>query len=733
MKGRDKMLRKQEAGSRKLEDKLEYLSSRGTKQFHFFISIISILLLGIFITTTYAQAVYYIVSGNSMYPTLKDGDIVKVEKQESYNDGDTVVAEVGGKKVIKRINGDVLEGDNKGNTARYNLKTADILGKAEYRTNKLTEDEKKAFERVFASGVEMVSGGTDYTIALKSDGTVWGWGNNTYGELGDNTTIQRLTPVQVHGVGDVGYLTGVSQVSAGSYFSGGHFVMALMNDGTVYAWGYNALGRLGDNTTTDRHTPVQVHGVENVGYLTGISQVSAGDSSTVALKSDGTVYAWGNNTDGQLGKNTSGAGSYIKTPIQVHGVGDIGYLTGVSQVVAGYACSVALKTDGTVYAWGWNPHGEIGDNTTTSRLTPVQVHGVGNVGYLTGVSQVAVGTNHTLALKTDGTVYTWGWNLYGEIGDNTTTNKLTPVQVHGEGNVGYLTGVSQVSAGQYSTVALKTDGTVYAWGWNNFGQLGDNTTTDRLTPVQVHGVGNVGYLTGVSQVSAGKAHVVILKTGGAVYAWGHNGVGELGDNTTTEGHTSVQVHGVGNLGYFLCIIDNTPPTLTINASPVSPTNATTITYTFQFSEDVTGFDASDISITNGTRNDGTFTGSGATYTITVTKVADGDQVLTVVANACQDAATNLNTEGTITVLMTSLITDQGYSLGTVAGDRKWFKYYIGKDGNNITKVMLVAPKDGDGVKQGTFSRDDILDQGDNKFISGSIYYIDREGKIQLYN
>ncbi|HAN09511.1 MAG TPA: hypothetical protein DCP90_02745 [Clostridiales bacterium] len=186
--------------------------------------------------------------------------------------------------------------------------------------------------------------------------------------------------------------------------------------------------------------------------------------------------------------------------------------------------------------------------------------------------------------------------------------------------------------------------------------------------------------------------------------------------------------------YAIVPPDTTSPSLTITSSPESPTTATTVTYTFQFSEAVTGFTASDISVTNGTRNDGTFTAvDGDTYTITVTKVADGNQVATVAANTCQDAAANLNTEGTITVLMTALVTSPGYSLGTVAVDRKWFKYYLGKDANGITKAMLVAPKDGTGVMQGTFIRTDILDPDTHKFISGQIYFINREGKIEFYN
>jgi len=183
--------------------------------------------------------------------------------------------------------------------------------------------------------------------------------------------------------------------------------------------------------------------------------------------------------------------------------------------------------------------------------------------------------------------------------------------------------------------------------------------------------------------------------------------------------------------YAIIPPDTTPPSLTITSNPETPTNATTITYTFQFSEDVTGFIAGDVGVTNGTRKDATFTEvDGNTYTIEVDKIADGDQIVTVAAGVCEDAASNTNNGATpITVLMTTIVTSPGYSLGTVAGDRKWFKYYLGKDENGITKAMLVAGNSGDAVMQ-TFGRDDILDEN-HKYKVG-IYYIDREGKIKKY-
>lgn len=651
-----------------------------------------------------------------MYPTYKDGDIVKVEKQESYNDGDVVVADVGRKKVIKRINGDVLEGDNKENTARYNLKTADILGKAEYGTDQLTDEQKAEFEKVFASGVEMVSAGSIHTVVLRSDGTVWAWGYNGYGNLGDGTNTERHTPVQVHGVNDMGFLTDVSQV-----FTGTAHTVALRSNGTVCVWGWNKYGQLGNTINNGVNTanpiPMQIESLE------GVIQISAGQCHTVALMNDGTIYAWGYNAYGQLGNiNNIGTDNPNPIPVKVEG------LTGVSQISAVNTQTIALMNNGTVYAWGRNQYGQLGNvtncGTDDPNPTPLEVEG------LTGVVQVSTNGAHTVALKDDGTVYAWGYNRYGQLGNatNSGTNTPTPTPLQ----VTEFMGVIQVIAGGYYTVALKADGTVWAWGRNNHGQLGNatnsGTDTPNRTPLQVDG------LIDISQISAGIDHTVAIKNDGTVYAWGNNEWGKLGDNTIISRTIPALIVGEEGVGFFN--VDSTSPDVTITSSPVSPTTESSVTYTFEFTENVENFDIGDITVGNGDK--GAFNATdGDTYTLVVNKVADGDQIITVAAGACQDAAGNLNTEGTITVLMTTIITSPGYSLGTVIGDKKWFKYYLGKAAvSGVTKAMLVAPKDGDGVKRGTFTKGEIIDinAGPNqyKFLSGQIYYIDREGKIQLY-
>jgi alpha-tubulin suppressor-like RCC1 family protein len=379
-----------------------------------------------------------------------------------------------------------------------------------------------------AATVTQVWGGARSCIALKSDGTVWDWGANYAGKLGigDATTPEANNPVQVHGPGGVGFLSSIIAVMGGEIHN-----TALKSDGTVWSWGGNALaGQIGDGTTTDRYAPVQVIG------LTGVSSLGGRGYHTLALKQDGTVWTWGNNRGGQLGVATNfGTDVPNPTPVQVGGL--VGTVTAVS---GGGFYSIALMSDGTVQTWGLNNTGQLGDGTTTAKYTPATVSGISNV------KQISAGWQHAVVLKQDGTVWTWGRNPTGELGNNTTTNSSTPVQVLGPNGVGFLTNIIAVSGGDCHTAALKSDGTVWTWGCNDLflqpgnvqfalGQLGDGTYTERHTPVQVVG------LTNIVQVAARDYHNIAIKSDGTVWTWGWNINGQYGNGTTVTGNVPVQV------------------------------------------------------------------------------------------------------------------------------------------------------------------------------------------------
>jgi alpha-tubulin suppressor-like RCC1 family protein len=389
----------------------------------------------------------------------------------------------------------------------------------------------------------VIAGGSDHSIALRNDGAVFAWGRNASGQLGDGTTINRNTPVAVKRPGGTGFITNATAVAGGSDHS-----IALRDDGTVLAWGSNVFGQLGDGTTTNRSTPVQVKGPGGIGFLTGVAAIAGGTAHTIALKDDGTVWTWGYNGFRQLGDGTTTDRS---TPVQVKGPGGIGFLAGVAAIAGGYDHTIALKGDGTVWTWGGNDMGGLGDGTTTNRSTPVQVKGPGGIGFLTGVAAIAGGSLHTVALKDDGTVWAWGSNEYGQLGDGTATLTMsTPVQVKGPGEICFLMDVAAVAGGYDHTIALKEDGTVWAWGRNSYGELGDGTTTMRTAPVQVRDLWGMEFLTGAAAVASGWWHVIALKGDGTAWAWGWNSYGELGDGTTTDRHNPVQVKGTEGKGYI---------------------------------------------------------------------------------------------------------------------------------------------------------------------------------------
>jgi len=284
--------------------------------------------------------------------------------------------------------------------------------------------------------------------------------------------------------------------------------IAIKKDGTLWAWGRNQYGQLGDGTSGEENyktTPTKI------GSETNWASVSAGSSHTVALKTDGTLWAWGS---GFLGDGTA---NYKTTPTK------IGSETNWASVSAGSSHTVALKTDGTLWAWG---SGFLGDGTANSKSTPTKI------GSETNWASVSRGLNHTVALKTDGTLWAWGSNDEGQLGDGTSgeeNNKTTPTKIGNETNW------ASVSVGGRHTVALKTDGTLWAWGFNWERQLGDDTLQPSYTPKKI------GNETNWASVSAGDYHTVALKTGGTLWAWGRNYEGQLGDGTTTNRLTPVQI------------------------------------------------------------------------------------------------------------------------------------------------------------------------------------------------
>jgi alpha-tubulin suppressor-like RCC1 family protein len=332
----------------------------------------------------------------------------------------------------------------------------------------------------FLTGITAISAGDLHTCARRADATAWCWGDDEFGQLGDRTTGDpathlRLEAVQVRRGG--GFLTGVTAISAG-----GDHSCARRADATAWCWGDDQFGQLGDGTTGDpvthlRLSPVQIR--RGGGFLTGVSAVNAGDVHSCARTADRTAWCWGDDESGQLGDGTTGEpATHLRLKaVQVRRGG--GFLTGVSEVSAGDQHTCARGADGTAWCWGDDLYGQIGDGTTGDptthlRLKAVQVRRVG--GFLAGVTTISAGGDQSCARKADGTVRCWGDDHLGQLGDGTrgdpTTHlRLKAVQVRRA--AGSLTGVTDVSAGGYHGCALRSNRTAWCWGDNGVGQLGD--------------------------------------------------------------------------------------------------------------------------------------------------------------------------------------------------------------------------------------------------------------------
>jgi alpha-tubulin suppressor-like RCC1 family protein len=381
--------------------------------------------------------------------------------------------------------------------------------------------------------------GYTHSCAVMPNTTVECWGKNDQGQLGDGTTTTRTTPVTVLGTGGTGTLTGAVSVSAGRDFS-----CAVKSDGTVWCWGANDKGKLGNNSTTDSTTPVQVVGPGGVGVLTSVRTMASGEKQSCAVKNDGTLWCWGENNDGQLGNNST---TDSTTPVQVVGAGGVGVLTSVLSVGSGMDHFCAVRTTAALWCWGRNVYGQLGDGTTTDRSVPVQVVGAGGTGTLTNVTMAEGGEFHSCAIRSDGTAWCWGRNDKGQLGNNTTADRSNPGQVRGLGGTGFLTGVASVGTGRKWSCAVLTTGNARCWGDGAGGQLGENNTNDRLVPVVVQAVGGGGALSGVREIvggpdtGAGAVAMTCARSASTAWCWGDNSNGALGDGTTTQRLTPVVV------------------------------------------------------------------------------------------------------------------------------------------------------------------------------------------------
>ncbi len=385
-----------------------------------------------------------------------------------------------------------------------------------------------------------------YSRAIKTDGSLWVWGLNTSGQLADGTFINKTSPVRLGMASDwaavsggsTGYTMGLKSDGTLATFGdgatfGGHglsprafgramaassnqqvstsatHTLVRRSDGTLWAFGTGTSGQLGNNVTLNSD-PIQI------GTVATWASVSSGNSFSGGIRSDGTLWMWGTNFSNQLGDGTT---TTRFVPTQIGSAADWASIA----PAPGGSHTLALKTGGTLWAWGSNSSSQLGDGTAVAKTVPTQI------GSATDWSKLATGAAHSLAIKTDGTLWAWGLNSSNQLGDGTTTTRSVPTQI------GIATDWAQVATFSNSSYALKSNGTLWAWSTNSSGQLGDGTTVSKTTPTQI------GTDTDWLQITAGSSHASATKSNGSLWVWGLNSTGQLGDGTITQQNSPVRI------------------------------------------------------------------------------------------------------------------------------------------------------------------------------------------------
>ncbi|MCG8528379.1 MAG: fibronectin type III domain-containing protein [Opitutales bacterium] len=359
-------------------------------------------------------------------------------------------------------------------------------------------------EKLLGVKATAVATGKDHSLFLQADGTVWGFGQNSSGQRGDGTLTDQNSPIQVGG------LTDVVAIAAGADHS-----MAIKSDGTVWTWGNNSNGQLGDGTVSSRSSPIQVASISNATLL------AAGDAYSLVVDASGDTWAFGKNDKGQLGDGTT---TERLLPVEI--------LSSemVVSIDAGKAHSVAITDEGNVWAWGRNSENQINASADASVLSPVTIPNDGNA------ISIAAGYSHTLILTDDGLLKSLGNNLYGELGDGTSQSvRKTPVQI------GEFTDVDALQSGDDHHSFILADGTLYLWGQNESGQLGLDTTTTEYSPNELT------HIETFFKVSHGGQHTIALDSDGDLWAWGENSNGQLGDGSNSNSSQPLAILSIDNL------------------------------------------------------------------------------------------------------------------------------------------------------------------------------------------
>lgn len=375
------------------------------------------------------------------------------------------------------------------------------------------------------------------SYALTSIGRLFTWGDNCYGQLGDGTARDSHTPSDITPQFNLKPGETIVSLSPGSYHTA-----ALTSEGRLFTWGWNEHGQLGDGTTTNSHTPTDITPQFNLGPEEALVTVSLIGAHATALTSTGRLFTWGYNY-GQLGDGTT-IDRHTPTDITPHAILRPGEtILSVSMLYH----ALALTSDGRILTWGLNEHGQLGDGTTYDRYTPGDITPIFNLGPGETILSASIGYYHSAARTSAGRLFTWGRNAEGQLGDGTTTDRATPGEINTQFGLAPEETILSVSLGWYQSSARTTDGRLFTWGSNSRGQLGDGTTTDRLSPIDITAQFHLDPEETFVFFSITGYHAFTLTSAGRLFTWGSNDAGQLGDGTNTDRPTPTDITTQFNL------------------------------------------------------------------------------------------------------------------------------------------------------------------------------------------
>ena len=318
-----------------------------------------------------------------------------------------------------------------------------------------------------------------------------------------------------------------------TFFAEGHS-SAITSEGRLFMWGDNYKGKLGNGSTSNQYAPIDITSQFNLNSEEMISSVSLGDSHSAAITSEGRLFTWGYNYHGQLGDNTT---TDRDTPTDITSQFDLNGEETMISVSLGAYHSAALSSEGRLFVWGWNNYGQLGNGTTTDQLTPTNITSQFSLNAEETITRVFLGDYHSSAITSEGRLFTWGYNSKGQLGDNTTTDKLLPTDITSQLNLNIGESVISASLGEEYSCAVTSLGRLFTWGNNTFGQLGDTSTTNSLTPTDITVQFELNNEEMIVSASLGGDHSSAITSVGRIFTWGYNFSGQLGDDTRTNQHT----------------------------------------------------------------------------------------------------------------------------------------------------------------------------------------------------